>query len=116
MQKIYACMQKKTMYKYANNMHKYAKPYVCVCVCVQCMFEYAMVKKCKHIYAQNCTNMHKYALAKQSMSPLHLYAFICIYMLIYTKYLCMKCISKLCKKYVLPTFLMGVPQTTEKKS
>ena len=60
--------------------------------------------------------MHKYALAKQSMSPLPLYPFICKNMLIYTKYLCMKCISKLCKKYALPTFLMGVPQTTEKKS
>ena len=108
MQKKYAQYASWTYEIYMHNKCKYAKickkyMHVCkkkpcismqtictnmqnhmyVCVCVQCMFEYVMVKNLQtYTYAQICINMHKYALAKQSMTRciyMHLYAFICSY-------------------------------------
>ena len=59
-----------------------------------------------HKYAQICTGQTKYVS----------FAFISIYTQKYAhiyKVLCMKCISKLCKKICTPQFSDGGPSKTE---
>ena len=48
-----------------------------------------------HKYAQN---MHKICSSPISMSPVHLYAFICICMQKHGRYVSMEVIYKICKK------------------